>query len=283
MSILRYDLQDFHISLTRHNARLLYMSQEKFMGDWHSIEHTHSCSELFYIIEGNGFFSIENQICTVSANDLVIINPNIVHTEIGIADTPMKYIVLGIEGLELSLNRDEKAFHHHVLSFKPVREQTMFLLQNLLTEINQKSPRFEELCQHYLELLILLVNRQSCLLSTPKPIKSSSARLAASVRRFIDDHYREYITLNQLAEVSHANKYHIVHTFTEEYGISPINYLIARRIEEGEKLLTTTDFSLSAISRFCGFSSPSYFAQVFKRQRGHSPSSYRKKSRMNKQ
>ena len=83
MSISRYDLQDFHINLTHHNARLLYVSQERFAGDWHGIGHTHSCCEFFYVVEGDGFFSIENQTYSVSANDLVVINPNILHTEIG--------------------------------------------------------------------------------------------------------------------------------------------------------------------------------------------------------
>ena len=43
-----------------------------------------------------------------------------------------------------------------------------------------------------------------------------------------------------------------------------------------EKLLATTDYSLSVISHTCGFSSSSYFSQTFKKVAGVSPSSYRK-------
>ena len=40
-----------------------------------------------------------------------------------------------------------------------------------------------------------------------------------------------------LSELVHVNKYYMVHSFTKEYGISPINYLISRRIEESKYLL----------------------------------------------
>ena len=83
-------------------------------------------------------------------------------------------------------------------------------------------------------------------------------------------------TLDQLAEVCHVSKYHLAHAFTEEYGISPINYLISKRIAEAEHLLKTTDFSLSLISNTTGFSSSSYFAQIFKKQKGMSPTEFRK-------
>ncbi len=58
------------------------------------------------------------------------------------------------------------------------------------------------------------------------------------------------------------NKYYLVHSFSKEYGVSPINYLIGRRIEESRYLLADTNHSLSQISHMLGFSSPSYFSRV---------------------
>lgn len=52
------------------------------------------------------------------------------------------------------------------------------------------------------------------------------------------------------------NKYYLVHSFSKEYGVSPINYLIGRRIEESRYLLADTNHSLSQISHMLGFSSP---------------------------
>ena len=106
-----------------------------------------------------------------------------------------------------------------------------------------------------------------------------STRLCIAVRQYIDNHFKENLSLEMLAEITHVSKYHMVHVFTEEYGISPINYLIYKRIDEGKKLLQTTDYSLALIGRTLGFSSPSYFSQVFKKHAGCTPLEYRKQSR----
>lgn len=69
----------------------------------------------------------------------------------------------------------------------------------------------------------------------------------------------------------------MVHAFSREYGVSPINYLISRRIQESRYLLSDTDHSLSQISHMLGFSSPSYFSQSFRKLEGMSPMEYRKR------
>ena len=75
------------------------------------------------------------------------------------------------------------------------------------------------------------------------------------------------------------NKYHLSHTFQREYGISPISYLITRRIREGRHMLENTSYSLSQIAHSIGFSSPSYFSQSFRKAEGMSPAEYRKRAR----
>src|SRR5699024_3394180 len=87
---------------------------------------------------------------------------------------------------------------------------------------------------------------------------------------------KESITLDQLAELAHINKYYLVHAFRKAYGTSPINYLISRRIQESRFLLTNSNHSLSQIARILGFSSLSYFSQSFHRTEGVSPMEYRK-------
>lgn len=66
---------------------------------------------------------------------------------------------------------------------------------------------------------------------------------------------------------------------SREYGVSPISYLISRRVQESRRLLEGTSHSLAQISHMLGFSSPSYFSQTFRRQMGISPLEYRKRAR----
>lgn len=281
MSNNRYDLippQEHSVGAL---TKLLYITSAKYGGDWYSIPHTHYCSELFYVVEGKGQFQIEDRFYPVAANDLIIVNPNILHTEASLDASPLKYIVLGIEGLELnaSAESDEQDINYCIFSFKSIRETVLFYLHHMLSEIEKKAPGYEILCQDCMEILVVLLNRQTNFSATLVPVTQKVSRLCTTVRRYIDNHYKETLTLEQLAETAHVSKYHMAHAFTEEYGISPINYMIFKRIEEGKILLQSTDYSLAVISRILGFSSPSYFSQAFRKKEQMSPLEYRKKQR----
>lgn len=281
MSTNRYDLgvhQNRANRSVRNATRLLYVSSAKYGGDWHSTPHTHHCSELFYVIGGTGQFYLEGNIFAVSSNDLVIVNPNVEHTEISLNAKPLEYIVLGVEGLELSVS-DEREDQYCIVNFRNMRENILFYLQNMLREIEAKTPGYEIICQDLMEVLVIHLMRQTDFSTTMAPIKKNASRLCSTVRRYIDEHYKENINLDMLAELTHASKYYMVHAFTEEYSISPINYMISRRIEEAKQLLKNDDYSLALISRMLGFSSPSYFSQSFKKLAGCSPKEYRKTSR----
>ena len=263
----------------RKTAKLLYISSAKYGGDWHSVQHTHNCSELFYVIEGQGQFLIEDQTYPVSVNDLVIVNPNVSHTEVSLNASPLRYIVLGVEGLELTATNGNDNTNFCIVNFKTFRENILLCLQNMLSEIENKHTGYEIICQDLMEILIVMLGRQTNFATILAPISKKTSRLCGSTKRYIDSHYQENITLDQLAEVCHVSKYHLAHAFTEEYGISHINYLISKRIAEAEHLLKTTDFSLNLISNTTGFSSSSYFAQIFRKQKGMSPTEFRKLSR----
>ena len=256
----RYDISITKEYLIRNKAKLLYISSATYSGDWLSTPHTHYCSELFYVLEGIGQFQVEDKIFPVKANDLIIINPNISHTELGLHSHPMKYIVLGIEGLELSSENDHSNFC--IVNFKEIKDTMVFYLQMMLKEIETRAPGHEAICQDLMEILIVLFGRQTNFSTILTPANKKASHLC-----------------EQLARFSHVNKYYLVHAFTNEYGISPINYLMQARVKKAEKLLATTDYSMSVISSSCGFASSGYFSQTFKKITGLSPSAYRKKSK----
>lgn len=262
-------------------AKLLYASASRYNGGWHSSPHTHYCSELFYVTEGQGQFQIEDEIYTVHAHDLVIVNPNVEHTELSHNDHPLAYIVIGIEDVELATSDDEDDVRFCILNLKGIKDVVRFYFDHILEETALKTPDSEIMCKNMMENLVILLSRQANFTVTLAPIQKKSTRLCITVRQYIDNHFKENISLEMLAELTHVSKYHMVHVFTEEYGISPINYLIQKRIEEGKKLLQTTDYSLALIGRTLGFSSPSYFSQVFKKHSDITPLEYRKKSRKN--
>lgn len=275
MSSKRY-LLDFEAETIRGGqppCKLLYVSSAQYGGDWHSSIHAHDCTELFYVVSGAGQFHVEGHLFPVGADDLVVINPNVEHTELSRDNRPLEYIVLGIEGLEFTSPQEEDS-RYCLMSFQGQREDILPNLHSLLREAEGKQEGYELICQNILEILTVRLGRRVELSSVSNGRYSSKE--CALVRRYIDSHFKENITLSQLSDLVHINKYYLVHTFSREYGVPPISYLISRRLQESKYLLSRTNHSLSQISHMLGFSSPSYFSQSFRRAEKMSPLEYRK-------
>ena len=275
LSSSRY-LLDFDGSVVHRDRpalKLLYVSSAQYGGDWHSAMHAHDCTELFYVVSGTGRFHVEGHFFPVAADDLVVINPNVEHTELSRDNRPLEYIVLGVEGLEFSPAQEDDS-RYCVMSLQGQREEILPLLRSLLRQAALKQTGYELVCQNILEIMAVQLGRRVELSSSAAGRYTSKE--CALVRRYIDSHFKENITLSQLSDLVHINKYYLVHTFSREYGVSPISYLISRRLQESKYLLTRTNHSLSQISHMLGFSSPSYFSQSFRRAEKMSPLEYRK-------
>ena len=274
MSRSHYSL-DKELSFTvRGTAKLLNVASATYGGDWHSVPHTHNHMELFYIVGGKGQFLIQDQLHPVNANNLVIINPNVTHTEVSLNAQPLEYIVLGIDGIELVTGETSNGQFNILDHLESVEVSSC--LRNILREMELKNTGYEDVCQAYMEILIIRLMRSIDFAVPTDPQLGIGNRQCAAVKRYIDLHFKEALSLDQLAEDAHMSKYYLSHAFKREYGVSPINYMITKRIEESKYLLAETDLSMSQIAQLLGFSSLSYFSQVFRRTQSLSPMEYRK-------
>ena len=93
---------------------------------------------------------------------------------------------------------------------------------------------------------------------------------------YMDQHFAEPLTVEQLAKISCFSTFHFITLFKEAFDITPRQYLISKRFEEAKKLLKHTD-SIFDICCTIGYSSPNTFSYQFKKLTGLSPSDFRKK------
>lgn len=156
----------------REALRLLYVSKSRFGGDWNSVPHTHSCTEVFYCVSGRGQFNVEGKLLDVMPDDMVIVNPRVQHTELGYQAYPLEYIVLGIEGIEILF--DQKDHGYTMLKCSDMREDLLSLTKILLQEIDAQSDGFEMICPDLTEVLLVKIVRLTSvsLRVTPPPSKS---------------------------------------------------------------------------------------------------------------
>ncbi len=253
-------------------ARLLYVTCARYSPEWDSAQHIHACAEMFFVTGGSGALQLQRETVPLAAGDLVAVDPGVPHTEQSGPADPMQYVVLGVDGLELGAAAGGYVLLHGFAN----QRQTAACLEMLVHEVAAGGRGSAEACQSLLRILLIGLTRQHQSVLFPVPAEPKSSRECALVRRYIDEHFKEAITLEQLAAVAHLNKYYLSHAFQKEYGVSPIRYLMQRRIQESRFLLARTDHSLSHIAQVLGFSSPSYFSQCFRRAEGVSPAAYRR-------
>lgn len=266
-------------ALQKINAQLLYITKARYDVDWHSIAHTHHFTELFFVVSGKGHFVVENDTFPIREHDLVIVNSNVSHTEKGDEGEPLEYIVLGINGLQF--NVDQNYSTHTVHHFEYGYEEVYFCLKMLLKEIHNKEAHFESVCQGFVEILIWNIIRQTNTDLSIVPTKKITKE-CRFIEQYLDEHFTEDITLQTLSDLTYLNKYYLVHAFKNYKGTSPINYLIEKRISEACHLLENTNYPISKIATLVGFSSQSYFSQVFRKEMHVTPNTYRKNSECRK-
>ncbi len=108
-------------------------------------------------------------------------------------------------------------------------------------------------------------------------VKTGKAKeLVAIARQYMDDNFDQGITVAQAAQYVFLSQGYFTRAFRDETGMSPMNYLMKKRIERACLLLENNEIKVSAISLQSGFSSPQRFNVAFRKLMGMTPMEYRK-------
>ena len=101
-------------------------------------------------------------------------------------------------------------------------------------------------------------------------------RILREAVSYIDENYdRDDISLNKVAETVGMSPNHFSSIFSQEMGMTFIEYLISRRMQKAKELLRTTQMRSSEIAYRVGYRDPHYFSSTFKKMQGITPREYR--------
>ncbi len=110
------------------------------------------------------------------------------------------------------------------------------------------------------------------------PAKQREISGIADAAAFMENHYMEDITIEQVLEISHYSQRHFIRLFSSVYGITPQKYLMNIRIRRACSLLKESALPVTEIALRCGFSDSNYFSRAFRKANGITPSQYRNAS-----
>lgn len=247
---------------------------------WSFQYHLHKMeTELIYFSAGEANYSINTEVFHVQKGDLLVVEAGDIHSITSNPNDPISCWTCSIANYKIqTLDR--------INSFLPTNVSPHFksgIHEGFIHEIFKEMDRIHRLKN---EESVSICNYMACTLASvfylifqnaPQKENVKKFSFAQDVLIYINEHYADHITLKKLSEVINISPDHISHEFTKIYGISPINYVIERRLSEAKWLLVNTKDSLVSISQKVGYENTNHFSKLFTKRMGIPPLEFREK------
>lgn len=235
-------------------------------------------SYLFFIVlSGSGTVTIDGTLHQLSAGDHVFLDCRRPYAHESSDQDPWELLWAHFQGnamtgysLYFAENQLEQIFR------PPAPSVFQNLLEQILT-LEHTRTKNRELLEN--DLLHRLMTALLTYQPKQQTGESSSAEKIAEVRRYLDEHYTEKFSLDELAERFYISKYHLAREFKKTFRTTIVAYLTALRVTKAKEMLRFSDLQIEAIARGCGIDDNSYFNKVFRRAEGITAREYRKKWR----
>jgi AraC-like DNA-binding protein len=242
--------------------------------------HHHSSYQVLYAIEGEGFIQLNGKKYIFEQECAAIIFPYDDHAVA--SDSNLTLLVLEFDDTLLqdsvaSRWRDFAIGHSLLLRLDTVSgNELRLLLRKLLFEQKQEDELSKWAMQiHLLEVLLLLVRYKQS-----SQVLDANGLRAERIRSYIDSHYFEPLTPNDLAQKLGISSRHATHIFKDQYQLTLMQYLTEVRMGIAQKLLRETDKDIMSVSFEVGYESLPTFYRIFKNSVKMSPNKYRQHYRI---
>lgn len=248
---------------------------------------------LFYIVDGNAYMSSGGIKHKIEPDDVILLSGGTEYEFV--LEKPLKIAVLNFDYTQN--NRGTKSILPPVPSCKfsedMILENTVFvdcpalnepLLIKNMPDIKDK---IESIISIYSKREMYFGEQSSALLKDvimdmlQNALFMSSSVLSKIEKTivYIQKHYSENITNEDIAKKIGYHPYHLNKLMLKYTGVTMHKYLLEVRLEKAKEYLLNKNFSIAVISEKCGFSSPYHFSNAFKQKYHCSPKSFRKDNR----
>jgi len=251
--------------------------------DWH----WHNELEFVYIESGDVAFDVGDSHFMLSTGQGIMINSKVLHklhsesdaiipnflfkpSFIAPADSLIyeKYVKpILVSSLDYIIFSENIAWQLNVIE----------IMKKIITLQNTDCNREISVAMLIQQLWIQFLDNLSFKTTEDKSAVVSRTRLQLMMQ-YINNHYSENISLEDIAKSASISKSLALHLFRDNIKETPVNYLINYRLKQGAMLLVTTEKKVATISSDVGFNNVDHFCRSFKKAYGVTPSEYRQQT-----
>ena len=258
-------------------AHILEVGYQLYPHPVQTEEHDHGDAiEMVFIQSGDGIITCNDEKYTATTGDLLIYEAGAQHSEYWYSSLDPLILLYIQSNARISFGYAADAAlpaQLHILHTGTFHAQVSRILWTIYREMTGKRADHEQICDHLLACLMLLIRRINEM-EYVDPDQPAQVSLAAQIRSYIDSQCTA-VQLKDLSDRFHMSIYHLSHVFREEVGVSPIRYANQQRIERAKLMLRTTMYTISEIAQSVGFDNTPNFNHMFKSYTGMTPVEYR--------
>lgn len=254
------------------DPNLLYISETTLDESFKASYHSHPNLEILLIAEGKGKLVTTNRNIDMKKGDVLIINSNSKHCEV--SKSGCTFYAIGINKLEAFL---PKNFQKKILYFSLEKDEfeTLLSLYQIMMKETQKQKKDSACLLENTYQMIMKLMERNAELYFGKNEKIQGNHLVSAALNIIENYYYTHLTLKEISHRLSVSSSLLSHEFKKETGKTIIEYKLDCQIEEACNLLAITDMSMIDIAFATGFTTSSYFSEMFKKKKGISPKEYR--------
>lgn len=241
--------------------------------------HWHESLELLFVLAGEVTVLTGTHQTTLQTDDMLLVNSNVVHE---LHSQECVLIAVQIKLSKFNLSPDVLQTLYFDCNSRTSREKNAFFaIKRIITALLQvSSAQSEDKLFRSRTLAYELLSELVKNFKTEKPVLENNTQKHLErlnrILRYINDHYREQLTLSQVAEREHLSVPYLSSFFEKYMGINFSAYYTNLRLEHALRELIYTDVSVEQIALNNGFSDSRTFARAFKKRYHTIPSAYRK-------
>ena len=243
------------------------------------------------MVEGRAILDIDGETDrTVGAGESLVVPPlqTITADFPNATDGPTRYVVLKIDRQQVRnildqvvqkapQNRASRGWTSDAPTYSHIEDnEGVARILNMVDYLFREDPpnRDRLIDLNAMELLIQMLQTASRpLLVGDFPRNTSTGGLAAAVQ-YIQDNLDRHISIDELVEEACMSKSSFYRHFSDEFDMSPLEYITRERVVRARELLADPDNTVTSVSHALGFSSTSHFIDMFKEHEGVTPKQY---------